>query len=86
MFQLRLDVLSGDGYRRDPRTSEFSQDLVVLGRVEAYEDIAGLFLIQEVDASQEDPGTDARHDVLYGRGRSFRVDAFIHADPGPCTD
>ena len=57
-------MLLGEGYRRDPRITEFSQDLVVVSWVEAHGDIAGPLLIQEVGASQEDPGIDACHDVL----------------------
>ena len=54
--------------------------------VEAYGDIASSFFIQEVDASKGNPGIGARQDVLYGNRRTFRVDAFIHADPDPSTD
>ena len=57
-------MLLGEGYRRDPRNSELSQDLVVVSWVETHGDIACPLLIQEVDASQEDPGIDACHDVL----------------------
>ena len=79
-------MLLGVGYRSDPRTPKLSQDLLVFGWVEADEDIAGHFPIQEVDASQEEPGIDASQVVLYGRGRSFRVDKFIHAHPGQFQD
>ena len=79
-------MLLGEGYRVNSRTSKFCQDLLDFGWVETDEDIAGSFLIEKVDASQEDPGTGARQDVLYGRDCSFRVDAFINADPHPFQD
>ena len=57
-------MLLGEGYRGNPRTPDFSQDLVVVGWVEADGGKAGLLLVQEVDASQEDHCIGARTDVL----------------------
>ena len=58
--------------RRDPRTPEIDEDLVVLGWVESHGNVSGPLLMQEVDVSQENPGT----------GRLCRVEEFILADPG----
>ena len=72
--------------RCDPRTPELSEDLVIIGWVETHGDVAGSLLIQEVDASQEDPGIGPRPDVLYGSRRLFRVDEFILSNPGTFQD
>ena len=76
-----MNVLTCCSVRGNSQTSKFCYDLVVFGWVEAYGDTAGPFFIQEVDESQEDPGTGVQTDVLYVGASSF-----IHADPGPCTD
>jgi hypothetical protein len=75
-----------ESYRHGPRIPEHSEDLVVLGWVEAQGDIAGLLLIQEVDESQEDPGISPNEDVLYCNGRPCTVDEFIRADPDQSQD
>ena len=53
-------MMLGECDRCDLRTPELSEDLVVIGWVEAHVDVAGSLLIQEVVASKEDPGIRPR--------------------------
>ena len=69
-------------YRRDPRTPELSENVVVFGWV----DVAGPLLIQKVEATLEDPGVGTLQDVLYSNRRLCRVEEFILADPGTFQD